>query len=147
MLVHTSVCVCVCVRERERERESERERARERVCVCACMFVLVCMPACVGACVCVLEVMRKNKLAQTDSQSVAWLRLYSLTLTLETWSNCMDRVGHGLFSAVKQLTWMVWGMDCSTQSKNLHGWCGAWLVLRSQKTYMDGVGHGNFFAV
>ena len=46
-----------------------------------------------------------------------------------------------------QLTWIVWGMACSTQSNNLHGWRGAWLVLRSLTTYMDVVGHGRFSAV
>ena len=50
-------------------------------------------------------------------------------------------------SMQSKLTWMGWDMACSTQSNNLHGCCGAWLVLRSQTTYMDGVGHGLFFAV
>ena len=59
----------------------------------------------------------------------------------------MDGVGHGLFYAVKQLTWMVWGVACSMQSNNLHGCCGAWLVLRSLTTHMDAVGRGLFYAV
>ena len=84
-----------------------------------------------------------------------WLVLRSLNLhgwcgtwlVLRSLTTYMDAVGRGLFYAVKQLTWMVWGMACSLQSNNLHGCCGALLVLHSLTTYMDGVGHGLFFAV